>query len=255
MPSGSAFEKLPAGLPDGALVEPDADYFDDPTWSREVLWVSAERLPDAAERWLNLYEARADSGLYPLLLDTLEGEPERPWRAGELSPAPVGTIDVLDGNGVLRRFWDDVAEEDDGRWPGLAEPGEGAGRADDAARELVESLGRGRDWLLGLVPAVRGADALTLMGWDGPCNHTDHTQEISAVLRSWEDRFGVRVVAAGFDTLELSVAAPPVTFGHARRVAAEHLAFCPDNVWQGSGTLEEYAKALVEADRWSFWWD
>jgi Domain of unknown function (DUF4253) len=45
---------------------------------------------------------------------------------------------------------------------------------------------------------------------------------LAAVVRSWEDRFGVRVVLLGADTLEVSVAAPPVTTEHALRVAAEH---------------------------------
>ncbi|MFI0356544.1 DUF4253 domain-containing protein [Actinomadura sp. 9N407] len=235
---------------------PDPDYFDDPTWSREALWVSDERLPDAGRHWLQAFGSRTGTGLYPLLLDTLDGEPGRPWHGGELSPAPKGTIDVLSGNGVLRRLWDDAAAEEDGPWPGLAAAGEGedGSDADEVARELVESLARERDWLLGLVPATRGADALTLAGWDGPCNHTNHTQEISAVLRSWEDRFGVRVVAVGFATLQVSVARPPVTFEHACQVAAEHFAFSPDN-WLDHGTLEEYAETIVKADRWSFWWD
>ena len=54
--------------------------------------------------------------------------------------------------------------------------------------------------------------------------------EISAVLRDREQRFGARVVAAGFSTLLLSVAAPPTTREKALAVAAEHFAFCPDNV-------------------------
>ncbi|MEW2356080.1 DUF4253 domain-containing protein [Spirillospora sp. NPDC029432] len=254
MARGSALDELPQGLPPGRLVAPDPDYFDDPTWSRDVLWVSDGSVPDAAARWLRLYEARAETGLHPLLLDTLDGEPERPWRAGELSPAPVGTIDVLSADGVLRRFWDDVALPEDGDWPGLAEAGESARDADDAARSLAESLAGDRDWSLGLVPAGRGADALALAGWDGPCNHTNHTQEISAVLRSWEDRFGARVVAVGFATLMVSVAAPPVTAEHAVRVAAEHFAFCPDN-WVDHSTLEDYAETILKADHWSFWWD
>ena len=53
------------------------------------------------------------------------------------------------------------------------------------------------------------------------------------------------------------VAAPPVSLGHAERVAAEHFAFCPDNIVQGtSGTIRAYAAKYVlgKADWW-FWWD
>ncbi|MEU9715603.1 DUF4253 domain-containing protein [Streptomyces sp. NPDC047976] len=49
---------------------------------------------------------------------------------------------------------------------------------------------------------------------------------------------------------------PPRTLAEALPVAAEHLAFCPDSVWQGSGTVRDYAaEALVGAAHWSFWWD
>ncbi|MFE5491809.1 DUF4253 domain-containing protein [Streptomyces virginiae] len=54
------------------------------------------------------------------------------------------------------------------------------------------------------------------------------------VLRDWEHRFGARVVAVGFDTLHLSVAAPPMSGQDALLVAAEHFALSPDNIWQGS---------------------
>jgi hypothetical protein len=42
---------------------------------------------------------------------------------------------------------------------------------------------------------------------------------------------------------------------HALAVAAEHYAFCPDNVGQGRGTLEKYAPLLVGRTTWDFWWD
>jgi hypothetical protein len=45
---------------------------------------------------------------------------------------------------------------------------------------------------LGLVAAERGADALAAAGWSGPLNYTNDTGEISAVVRDWERRFGVR---------------------------------------------------------------
>jgi hypothetical protein len=41
----------------------------------------------------------------------------------------------------------------------------------------------------------------------------------------------------------------------ATAIAAEHYAFCPDNVDQGVGSIGEYAESLVDADLWPFWWD
>ncbi|MDR6980695.1 hypothetical protein J2X68_007437 [Streptomyces sp. 3330] len=61
---------------------------------------------------------------------------------------------------------------------------------------------------LGLVAAPSGAEALTAVGWAGPCNYENDTAKVSAVVRDWEDRFEARVVAVGFSTLHLSVADP-----------------------------------------------
>ena len=131
-------------------------------------------------------------------------------------------------------------------------------RPDEHADHHAEELLRSRPGLrLGLVCATRGCDALTVAGWQGAANYTNDTAELSAVLRSWEDRFGVRVIGVGFADLHLSVAAPPSTRDEALRVAAEHFAFCPDNVWQGASpcTLTAYARRLVGAPTWHFWWD
>ncbi len=38
-------------------------------------------------------------------------------------------------------------------------------------------------------------------------------------------------------------------------VAAEHFAFCPDNVVQGPGTIRAYAAKILQDDIWVFWWD
>ncbi|MFI7705323.1 DUF4253 domain-containing protein [Nonomuraea sp. NPDC049480] len=55
--------------------------------------------------------------------------------------------------------------------------------------------------------------------------------------------------------LYLSIAAPPATLDQALHVAAEYFAFCPDNIWQGPGSLAAYAECLVDVDSWQFWWD
>jgi hypothetical protein len=53
------------------------------------------------------------------------------------------------------------------------------------------------------------------------------------------------------------MAAPPASREEALRVAAEHFALCPDNVWQFNGDhpLETYAEQLVGRGNWIFWWD
>jgi len=58
-------------------------------------------------------------------------------------------------------------------------------------------------------------------------------------------------------TKSVRLAAPPATTVEALAVAAEHFAFCPDNVWQGVSpfTLAGYAERLIDAAMWTFWWD
>lgn len=249
----SPLDSLPEGLPAGRLIVADPDFADDMWAGRALLWVTDEPVSGAGDWWLRL---QSESGLYVMLLQALHGEPGRPWHDGELSPVTTGAIDTLTANGVLRRLWPEVDDDElpFEAWPGLAPPGKPAEDPFDAARTLAADLSREGEWLVGLIPSPGGADALGAVGWNGPCNHAG-VAEISAVLRSWEDRYGVRVVGAGFDTLEVSVAAPPATIEEARHLAAEHHAFCPDNIWQGGVTYEEYAESLLGSARWSFWWD
>ncbi|UQX04701.1 DUF4253 domain-containing protein [Streptomyces sp. RerS4] len=143
-------------------------------------------------------------------------------------------------------------------WPGLAASRETVTNPEQLASEFAEAfLTDCPRTGLGLVAAPSGAEALTAMGWAGPCNYENDTAKFSAVVRDWENRFGARVVAVGFSTLHLSIAAPPVSEHEALLVAAEHFAFCPDNIWQGSRpyTLAAYAERITGAQRWDFWWD
>jgi hypothetical protein len=141
-------------------------------------------------------------------------------------------------------------------WPGLAPAADGGGDPDGFADRHVPATDDGTSRIM-LVPAARSADVLTAVGWRGAVNHIQEKFLLSAVLRSWEDRFGARVVEIGFDTINLAVAAPPVSPEQAELVAAEHFAFCPDNIAQGmSGTVRAYAaNEVLGKESWSFWWD
>lgn len=241
---------------------------------RPVLWLSDQ--PPPSGLWARLSAEHQRSGLWPLLLDALHLDAERPWQAGELWPEDMSSPDQHDAGQLLAAWWSSHTEHDDpddelsprerlevtapygDRWPGLAAPGAPHHDPDQHADDCAEDLLRAKPAMrLGLVAADRGADALTLCGWQGAANYTNDTAELSAVLRSWEDRFGACVIAAGFSELYLSIAAPPTTTSHAQAVAAEHFAFCPDNIWQGTRpfTLAGYAESLLNAPTWSFWWD
>ncbi len=259
---------LPEDLPPGRIVRADEGQ------GRPALWMSDG--PASAETWAGAFAERAGSGLWPLLLEGLHGAADfRPWESGELDHERSTPADAHDPASLLAEWWEWCVEdyEEDmrseaeraeatapfgERWPGLAPSSGNVADPDGMARGYAAYLLSGRRPLrLGLVAADRGADALVAAGWTGPVNHANDTGEIAAVVRSWEDRFGARVVGLGFADLYLSVAAPPQTLAAALHVAAEHFAFCPDNVWQGSRpyTLSGYAESLVGCNSWQFWWD
>lgn len=108
---------------------------------------------------------------------------------------------------------------------------------------------------LGLVAVHRPADILDTVGWMGAANYDGDPLNMTTVLRSWEQRFDAYVVGMGGDTLVLAVGRPARDLASALAIAAEHYAFCPDNVQQGAGTIREYAEALVDTEVWWFWWD
>ncbi|MEY2227420.1 DUF4253 domain-containing protein [Streptomyces sp. BF23-19] len=267
-------------LPPGAVI-------DRPGWRgwgmgrrvEPLLWVSDEAVGVGALA-AHRSPALAAAGLQAVLFQGRRGL-ERWWQDREFSPDRMSDPDDHHVEPVLREFWSRVVpdpeegEGEDGEqliapfgrdWPGLAEDGpegskgsDGSDDPDALACELADALiasGFLPSPRLALVPAGRGADVPTAVGWCGPTNFENDTALISTVLRSWEDRFGARVVALGVDELHVSVAAPPRTTAHALPVAAEHFAFSPDNIWQGSGSIRAYAdEAVTGSNHWGFWWD
>ncbi|MEU7529959.1 DUF4253 domain-containing protein [Saccharothrix sp. NPDC042600] len=218
----------------------------------ETPWVG----DDPAGQWARLRADHPRSGRWPVLLTTDE---HRPWS----TTAPASTPAPDDAATLLARWWTRYADDPaitapfGPDWPGPAPTPEAAGDPDTAADGVAADLLHHYPSLrLGLVPAERSADVPVVAGWTGAAHHTRDTAEVSTVLRDWEDRFGARVVALGPGDLVLGVAAPPTTRAEALAVAAEHFAFCPDNVWQGDARLSSYADRLVaDGHRWSFWWE
>ncbi|AUG75484.1 hypothetical protein CFP65_0521 [Kitasatospora sp. MMS16-BH015] len=260
-----------AALPAGRMIRSDEG-----NGEVRALWMSDG--PTKAGLWAQLYGDHRRTGVWPLLLDSRDphdGE-FRPWGAGELFPERMSSPEAHDAAELLGRWWRSYTSVDDeedvlspadrlavtapfGRvWPGpapaLRPTADPMATAVDYARHFLARRPHSR---LGLVAAGSGAHALAAVGWDGPVNYANDTAEFAAVVADWEERFGARVVGVGSATLHLSVAAPPTTATEALLVAAEHFAFCPDNIWQNHHphTVAAYAGRLIGCHGWDFWWD
>ncbi|QES06705.1 DUF4253 domain-containing protein [Streptomyces venezuelae] len=235
-------------LPPGTLTGPaDAPY----------IWSGHGAAGPSA--WSALRPAAHTAGLLPVLLGGDWGLDR--W---ELMPERMSDPADHEAENVLTEFWTANASEElpgSGDWPGLAPAQPYDTDPDETAAAVAEMLTEPGFWLAdarpALVPARRSADIPAVIGWAGPVNHENDVARLCAVLRSWEDRFGARVVALTFDQLVVSVAAPPQMVEEAEALAAEHFAFCPDNVEQGGrGGLLEYAQTgLLDSPVWTFWWD
>ena len=76
----------------------------------------------------------------------------------------------------------------------------------------------------------------------------------TAVLRSWEDRFGARLIDVGFEDLRFLVERPPRTLEAAQRLAAEQVVLADDCI-DGARDIPNIAARLVNGPVWTFWWD
>ncbi|MFJ9427220.1 DUF4253 domain-containing protein [Streptomyces sp. NPDC101249] len=247
-PSGRS---LGLRLPPGRLLDATIDG----PWHEPLLWHA--QVPAGPGGWAALGAPAGRAGLLPVLVDLGSGRggPEN-W---EWAPGDASYPGDHDAEEVLAELWE--ADAPDGQeWPGLAEAPRLVADPDVRAAEVADTLTAGAPWLLrphlALVPARRSADVPAALGWSGPVDHEEDVARLCAVLRSWEDRFGIRLVALGPDHLAVSVAAPPASPAEAGALTAEHYAFCPYAVLpDGAATLESYARGLVGERLWHFWWD
>ncbi|MFH8462539.1 DUF4253 domain-containing protein [Streptomyces sp. NPDC017991] len=213
-----------------------------------LVWLSNGPRGDAADWWKRLYARRRETGLYPLLLEYPDDSFE-PGGGGYGADADAATY--------FRSAW----RHDDSwpplpRWPGLAAPASVISGIDVHAVDVASAVVReGRARCLALVQIARGADAPAALNWRGMANHLN-AQELSAVLRSWEDRFGLRVVGLGHGSLYVSVAARPTRLDQARILAAEHYLTCPDVFYEDPDMdWSTYPEDLMRRHTWRFWWD
>lgn len=106
---------------------------------------------------------------------------------------------------------------------------------------------------IALVAVDRPADVPAVIGWNGTNGGAEGPGEITVVLRSWEDRFGVYLTELAFDAMWLNVERPPTREEDSLRWQAELMAFNFEFVYDS--TLESLALPVPVVGELAFWWD
>ncbi len=268
----------PVRLPPGRLIK---------GWhgsDHPVAWVTADPVPHSGQVWAALAELHPQTGLVPIQLDGLLGglrhdrlpdDALRPWDSGEFIPPedPRGA-DSVDVAALLENLWRgsvwaDVDDPEDMEqwapfsldWPGLALPERTPLTPDERQHALEVVLpgirrahGATPEARIGLVAADRPADVLAVIGWETLYPRGESLLPLTAVLRSWEDRFGAQLVDVGFAELRLLVERPPRTLEAAQRIAAEQVLLADDCI-DGARDIPDIAARLLNGPIWTFWWD
>jgi len=197
-----------------------------------VAWVTTQPVPDPGLIWSALSDAHLETGLVPVVLT--DGEKDEDFFFA--APDDLAELDHLDAADVL----------------GTRLAPHEAGKLSMA--ECQQVLGSLSPAPIGLIPARRPADVLPTVGWR-TTGRFPTSLPIAAVLRSWEARFGARLLDVGPGAqIRLLVERPPRSTEAAERVAAEHLAFCGESAGQGLHDISGLAASLVNAPVWTCWW-
>lgn len=246
--------------------------------SDHIAWATVDPVPESGRVWAALSGLHPQTGLVPIELDSSDEDLGLPPDGGEflaLEPEDPREADRLDAGAVLENLWRGSvwADEDDPEamqrwapftlpWPGLAAPGPAPLTPAERQHALDVVLPRIRaahrlapQARIALVAAGRPADVLAVIGWGGLINQPGSPLlPLTAVLRSWEDRFGARLIDVGYDSLRLLVERPPRTLAAAQRLAAEQVVLADDCI-DGARDVPDIAARLANRPIWTFWWD
>jgi Domain of unknown function (DUF4253) len=204
-------------------------------------WVSDERVGDATGLAAQLAEVFDRTGVWPLLW-LYEEDPE----AYMQQPADVALIDEVEVETLLRHRWEYLNSRSPGNESifGAAPPELAplSPTAPTANARFFERLPADTSARLLLAPCNRPADAITVIGGldaelTGP--------EISAVLRSWEERIRAAPVAVQPSAVWVGIESPPRSSDQAAMLAAEFNVIAPLPPESGTEALADVAAAMT----------
>lgn len=218
--------------------EPAARYEWDPTGPRS----------DAFQVVYNTGEARPFDRAVPVCFESSWDGADHAWEDIE-DPGAINVTeaDSVDVDELIRERWWDPEDDLDGFWQGAPLWDELTPPSSSPRASIPEPFGPLRVvW----VEAQRPADIPGVLGWPLPVDLVD----LTAVLRSWEDRFGAHVAVLGGGVLWLIVERPPTDRTRLERLACEIAAICPNAAGQ-CGSFAGFVDTLAASNLWELFWD
>ena len=227
-----------------------------------VGWITEAAVPEPGPVWSALTALHGETGLVPILVPADRG---RYLEVSCRDTAVAANVDRVDASVIFEHLWTGSFQWDDdwelaedrapftSRFPGLA-PAVDPMLAAEVLEAALRSFPTSR---IAVVPADRPADVLPVLGWcpgdwEGAFA-ADTPVALAAVLRSWEDRFGARLLALTHDAAYLLIERPPPDLDAALPIAAEHRVFCDEPA--GRQSVRTTAADIINRPVWYFWWD
>ena len=234
--------------------------------------VGARRPWDQAELGLELMEVPELSTLGEAL-----ASPWRSWKSSETRDDPelearlrASTVLTREQSESMiqrrRARWDgpDFSPEDlEHRAPFTGFPGLARRQDGSLPLAVLEETVKGQSpAFVGLVPSARAADIPMEIGllstidlWGVTADGVHETALLTARLRSWEERFGARVLRLGWATIYLLIARPPTSDEHALAVAGELYGVAAEFGEGAVTSVSEIAAQVIGSPLWRLWWD
>lgn len=106
--------------------------------------------------------------------------------------------------------------------------------------------------ILALIPTTKPFEVFAWVPFGG-WNECPSAEDMIHISRYWYLKHNAVPAVISHDTLEFLC--DPLEIQGAMETAVEHFAVCPDNVYQGVGTVAALADSLTKSTVWWFWWD
>jgi len=205
---------------------------------------------EAWSLWERLHSALPAIGFYPVMMGTI-GDLSRQWESLECAEMPATYLahaaacsaDTWLAQSLSAGASRWIKEGLNRGWNDKTEP-----QNSNAQRH---SAAQGEEQYIALLKTPHSWQTPAYIGFGG-WNDCPLPDIHVCVQRQWYERYGVEIVALGWDSMLCRVQKPISTRDEALVVARAHAVYCSDVMNFG---YDEVAARLLNAGYWDFWWD